>query len=217
MNKIPVIINNRDLLTWPRKMVEKIKTYDNVGDIIILDNGSTYKPLLDWYDTNPCTIIRGENLGHTGPWSSGLVNSLNSEYYVVTDGDMGLDNTPSNTLSYLQEKIDNFNMGKVGLGLEWRKIPENSKLYNHIQSYEKPRWDKSRIIDDLYLDIPIDTTFALYTHQHYFIGGASTTYPYVAEHFPWYFTQKELDNNYEFTYYIKNASNSSCYKTYFGL
>ena len=26
---IPIVINNRDLLTWPKTMLEKIKTLDN--------------------------------------------------------------------------------------------------------------------------------------------------------------------------------------------
>jgi hypothetical protein len=47
---ISVIINNRDLLTWTKAMVDKIKTLDNVGEIFILDNASTYKPLLEWYE-----------------------------------------------------------------------------------------------------------------------------------------------------------------------
>ena len=48
---IPIIINNRNLLTWPKAMVERISRYEGVGDIIIVDNGSTYEPLLDWYAT----------------------------------------------------------------------------------------------------------------------------------------------------------------------
>lgn len=40
--KIPIILNNRDLYTWPKAMVSKIVQYDNVGQIIIVDNGSTY-------------------------------------------------------------------------------------------------------------------------------------------------------------------------------
>ena len=55
---IPVIINNRNLFTWPKAMVERIKEYDGVGEIIIVDNDSTYPPLLEWYATNPCRIER---------------------------------------------------------------------------------------------------------------------------------------------------------------
>ena len=37
---ITVIINNRNLFTWVVEMVNKIKTYEGVGEIIIIDNGS---------------------------------------------------------------------------------------------------------------------------------------------------------------------------------
>lgn len=214
---IPVIINNRDLLTWPKKMVEKIKTYENVGEIIILDNASTYKPLLDWYNTNPCTIIRVENIGHTAPWVSGLIKSLNSDYYVVTDPDLGINDTPTNTLNYLVEKLEKFNLSKIGLGLEWELTPIESPYFEHIFNYEKKRVRNSRLEDNVYLDVAVDTVFALYKNKEYFIGGASTGGEYRAKHYPWYMTNEEREKNSEFMYYIKNASNSSSYKTFLGL
>ena len=51
---IPVIINNRNLLTWPKAMVRDLSKWEGIGDIYIVDNGSTYEPLLEWYATNPC-------------------------------------------------------------------------------------------------------------------------------------------------------------------
>jgi len=217
MFKIPVIINNRDLLTWPRKMVEKIKTYDNVGEIIIYDNNSTYEPLIEWYDTKPCTIVRGENIGHTGPWESGVVDKLNSEYYIVTDPDLGIDDTPTNTLNYLFDKLNKFNIPKIGLGLEWELTPAESPYFEHIINYEKKRFNNSRFIDNVYLDVLVDTVFALYKTKNYFIGGASTGGMYRAKHYPWYFTETDRNNDYEFMYYIKNANTSSSYKTFLGI
>lgn len=217
MEKIPVIINNRDLLTWPRKMVDKIKTYDNVGEIIIYDNGSTYKPLLDWYNTNPCTIIKGENLGHTAPWTSGLVKSLNTDYYVVSDPDLGIDNTPTNTLTYLFDKLNKHGLDKIGLCLDWESTPIESPYFNHVFNYEKKRIRNSIVDDNVFLNVVVDTIFALYRRQEYFIGGSSVGGDYTAKHYPWYFTEEERNRNKEFMYYIKNASNSCSYKTFLGL
>ena len=74
---IPVIINNRNLFTWPKAMVERIKEYDGVGEIIIVDNDSTYPPLLEWYATNPCRIERlNKNIGVAAPWISEVVSGL---------------------------------------------------------------------------------------------------------------------------------------------
>jgi glycosyltransferase involved in cell wall biosynthesis len=214
---IPVIINNRDLLTWPKAMVEKIQTYEGVGDVIIVDNGSTYPPLLDWYETNPCKIHKTTNLGHAGPWISGIVESLNCEHYIVTDSDLGLDNTPSDTLLYLLDKLKSLDLDKIGLGLDWKRVTEHSRYYNHMQGYEKNRWENSRIEQDIAIDVPTDTTFALYKFHHYYIGGASTIYPYTARHYPWEFTPEEYEKDEEFKYYIKNASHSCSYKSLLGL
>lgn len=215
--KIPVIINNRDLLTWPKEMVEKIKTYDNVGDIIILDNGSTYEPLLEWYETKPCDIVRVGNLGHKAPWNSGLISKLNPMYYVVSDSDLGLNHTPTDSLNYMVEKLETHRLDKIGFGLQFELTPFESPYFNHVITYERGRYRNSRYVDDLYLDADINTTFALYKKQNYFIGGSSTCGEYSAKHYPWYFTVEERENNEEFMYYIKNASSSSSYKTFLKL
>jgi hypothetical protein len=213
---IPVIINNRNLFTWVVEMVNKIKTYEGVGEIIIIDNGSDYPPLLEWYDTNPCTIHRAENIGHAAPWQV-LGDVITNNDYVITDADMGLLDTPSDTLLYLKDNMDSLGLDKIGLGLNWGIIKEDSLYYNHIQSYEKNRWDSAHT-NNIYTDIAIDTTFALYKKgTPYFVGGASTTYPYVARHYPWEFNQETYENNEEFKYYIKNANTSSSYKTYLNL
>ncbi len=211
MNNIPVIINNRDLFTWPKEMINKIKTFNKVGDIFIIDNGSTYEPLLEWYETKPCEIIRLDNIGHKAPWVCGLVNKLNKEYYIVTDPDLGLTDLPNDTLEILQNKLEiTPQLGKIGLGLKWEYIGDQSKYYNHLQTYEKSRWLKSRNVDDVFIDVAIDTTFALYNKKEYFIGGGSLSDPYRCYHYPWNFTNETLKNNDEFTYYLNNALNNVC-------
>ena len=75
--KIPVIINNRNLLTWPKAMVRDLSKWEGIGDIYIVDNGSTYEPLLDWYETKPCGVIYlNKNVGHQAPWLCGLVERV---------------------------------------------------------------------------------------------------------------------------------------------
>jgi hypothetical protein len=207
MDKIPVIINNRDLLTWPKAMVEKIKTYDNVGYIIIFDKGSTY----------PCHVYMEPNRGHTGAWDSGIVDNLGTNIYVITDSDLGLEKTPKDTLTFLYNNLIKHKINKIGLGLDWKITPSNSPYYSHIINYEKARWYSTRKEGNIYFDIAIDTTFALYNVNYYFIGGASVGLPYLAKHYPWYLTEKERNNNEEFMYYIKHASASSSYKTFLNL
>ena len=70
MAKIPVIITNFNLYTWPKAMVKKLKQMQDVGPILILDNGTTYAPTLEWYEqlkleANDVAVIRtGGNFGH---------------------------------------------------------------------------------------------------------------------------------------------------------
>jgi hypothetical protein len=212
--KIPVIINNRNFLTWPKAMVERIKEYDGVGEIIIVDNDSTYPPLLEWYATNPCRIERlNDNLGMGAPWVSEVVKQLNGAPYVLTDPDMGLEDTPDDTLLYLFDRLNSLQLDKVGLGLDWQIVEKKSPYYERLNVYEKSRWSNSPVIDGVYTEVQIDTTFALYNVDHYFIGGGSTTFPYVARHYPWEFSIEEARNNEEFMYYMDNATSASSYKT----
>jgi hypothetical protein len=212
--KISVIINNRNFLTWPKAMVERIKEYDGVGEIIIVDNDSTYPPLLEWYATNPCRIERlNDNLGMGAPWVSEVVKQLNGAPYVLTDPDMGLEDTPDDTLLYLFDKLNSLQLDKVGLGLDWQIVEKKSPYYERLNVYEKSRWSNSPVIDGVYTEVQIDTTFALYNVDHYFIGGGSTTFPYVARHYPWEFSIEEARNSEEFMYYMDNATSASSYKT----
>lgn len=212
--KIPVIINNRNFLTWPKAMVERIKEYDSVGEIIIVDNDSTYPPLLEWYATNPCRIERLDtNVGMGAPWVSGVVKELNGAPYVLTDPDLGLEETPNDTLLYLLDKLNTLQLDKVGLGLDWQIVEKKSPYYERLNLYEKSRWNKSPMKDGVYTEVQIDTTFALYNVDHYFIGGGSTTFPYVARHYPWEFSIEEARNSEEFMHYMNNATSASSYKT----
>jgi hypothetical protein len=212
--KIPVIINNRNFLTWPKAMVERIKEYDGVGEIIIVDNDSTYPPLLEWYATNPCRIERlNDNLGMGAPWASEIVKQLNGVPYILTDPDMGLEDTPDDTLLYLFDKLNTLQLDKVGLGLDWQIVEKKSPYYERLNVYEKNRWSNSPVIDGVHTEVQIDTTFALYNVDHYFIGGGSTTFPYVARHYPWEFSIEEARNSEEFMYYMDNATSASSYKT----
>lgn len=210
---IPVVINNRDLLSWPKAMVERISRYDDIGDIIIVDNASTYQPLLDWYKTNPCKVVYQTNLGMAAPWLCKTISDLKAEYYVVTDSDVGLEETPDDTLLYLKDKLTSMKeLEKVGLGLDWQRVEDKSPYYQRLNKYEKDRWEKSKVQNDVYVDVQVDTTFALYTRQWYFIGGGSTTFPYVARHYPWELSLEEARNNIEFKYYMDNATACSSYK-----
>lgn len=222
MSKIPVIINNKNLLDWPSRMAEIISTFDNVGEIIFLDNGSTYKPLLYWYDTCPYKVIYEANLGNVAPWIIALPEELESEYYVVTDPDLDLEGLPSDTLTVLKEKLDTHpQYDYIGLGLRNYNVPLDSPYHHMLQSWAERYWNPNSIIDGLLTEQIVDTTFAMYKKGRYYRGkSCATAPPYTARHIPWEITTTELRNlkqvNYEYYYYLKNATAISSYKAFVG-
>jgi hypothetical protein len=212
---VSVLIINRDLLTWPRAMVERIEKFDGLAEIIILDNGSTYAPLLDWYKSQPYRVIFADNLGHAGPWLPEINSQIGTDFYVVTDPDLDLEAVPLDCLVHLRTILARHpSLGKVGLGLEIDNVPQQSPYYQHVNGWERHLWQLP-LYDGQFRLAPVDTTFAIYNKtifNQYGIGGARTTHPYVAKHIPWMLT--ELPD--EFRYYLDRASASSSYKTFVG-
>lgn len=216
MEKVTVIINNRDLLEWPRKMCEKISTLIGVDQIIILDNGSTNRELLQWYKSCPHKVFFLDNIGHTAAWTSGILNHIPNNYYVVTDPDLDIDDIPEDTLlKMIKLHQDKVNLGKVGLSLRTEDVPSDSPYYLHVNTYEKKIQSILSENGDYY-EAPVDTTFALYDKRKlnsYEITGVRLPKPYEAKHNPWYLVDGH--NNIEFREYLKKADKKfSSYKKF---
>jgi len=63
--------------------------------VLWLDNASTYKPLLDFYESCPYEVVRlPKNHGHTAPWTF-LADVFATGPYVVTDPDLDLSEVPA--------------------------------------------------------------------------------------------------------------------------
>lgn len=218
--KIPVILNNRNLLTYPKKMLEFLIDFEDIGDIIIVDNDSTYEPLLEWYKTNPCEIIRTSNNGHLSPWIINLPNKLSNDFYVVTDSDLDLSITPKDALLFLKNKMLQYpKYCKIGLSLSNWQVPQTSPYHNFLKHWAQSNWSLSSVKDGLLLNQQIDTTFALYHKSRDYRGYNCATYtPYSVNHIPWEFTQEMIDDmknqNYEYYYYLINSNASSSYKQF---
>ena len=61
--EIPIIINNRNRYTFLKQLIDTLRK-DGYSNIIVLDNDSTYPPLLDYYNSCPAKVIfLKENLG----------------------------------------------------------------------------------------------------------------------------------------------------------
>ncbi len=99
-----VIMFNR--LTWPRELCKRLAKEG--CEVILIDNGSTYPPLLKWYKTKcPYKIHYLPNTyGHKSLWTSGIINEYNDEYYLVTDHDLDLSLVPNGFIKILRYALD---------------------------------------------------------------------------------------------------------------
>jgi hypothetical protein len=76
MSNIPVIIINRDRLTYLERLVGQflLLCYDN---LFVLDMDSSYLPLIEYYSTcKDFTLIMQENTGHKTLWDKGILRNL---------------------------------------------------------------------------------------------------------------------------------------------
>jgi hypothetical protein len=178
-----------------------------VERICLVDNASTYAPLLEWYDQSPHLVVRlEENLGHLAPWRSNVINThALGEAYVVTDPDVVPDRAcPLDALDHFGRLLDSFpDVVKVGFGLRIDNLPRRYRLRRAVQAWESQFW-VNPVRPGVYR-APIDTTFALYReHTPAAMEPALRTgWPYVARHLPWYADSKHPTD--EDSYYALHA------------
>jgi hypothetical protein len=212
---VPIYINNRDWLTWPRAMA---RYFDDVPgtQVVIVDNASTYPPLLDWYAADcPYPVVRlDDNMGPHAPWTSGAILPphvhlayFGTPYYVLTDPDLDLQGCPKDLIPRLIEGYERYpEVTKTGPSLEIDDLPNDSLTAAAVIPWERQFWARRR--DAQFFDAPIDTTFALYDIRVPCRGIClRSDRPYVARHMPWYLTRTNLSD--EHVHYIANATAGS--------
>jgi hypothetical protein len=208
---VPIYINNRDRLTTTRDLVQWLL---KVGeeDITIVDNASTYPPLLDYYQSLPSSIrvIKIENCGPTAVWDKGIFMERQHPY-IVTDSDIvPAEYCPSDLVPKLLQFMNEFGKygyKKIGPGIRIDNLPDEWPGKQKVLSWEKQFWEK-RVLGCGF-DAPIDTTFAIYPDGWSGPGDKALRldHPYLVEHKPWY--KWPLDEEEE--YYRAHAA--QCWST----
>lgn len=204
-NNVPVFINCRDRLDPLLQLVRWLES-ENLHNIILIDNNSSYKPLLDYYEKTPHKVYRlRDNMGQRAPWDSGLVSLLaNNIAYIVTDPDIIPLRKSHGAVRKLISVMNSYpKFNKVGLALKIDNIPAHYALKQKVIKWESAFWDKEVEKDVFIADV--DTTFAVYRPNTPYlirpalrIGGK-----YTAIHEPWY--QKSNNPTKDYAYYLKHA------------
>lgn len=210
--QIPIIINSFNQLSYLKSLISRLSEmgYNNIH---ILDNASTYPPLLEFYEQTEYPVYKlGENLGYKALWMSNIFDKFKHNYYVYTDPDViPVEECPDDFLKYFMEIMMRFPKAqKVGFSLRINDIPDFNINKNKIIKWEKKWWER-KIGEGLY-DAQIDTTFALY--RPFAFGEANfvelnirTDFPYQAAHLPWYLDPDNLPEEQRF--YLDNLSKST--------
>lgn len=214
---VPVYINNWNILTWVQKMCNYLEQVPNIA-IVIIDNNSTYQPLLDWYKCCNYEIIRlPENRGPYNGYNFVLkgeehVKKYGSDFFAFTDADIDLSLCPVDFMDMLQEGVKRHSK-KCGLSIEINDVPENSLSYDWV-TIEKQFWCNK--LDEFYYDSAVDTTFALYhkSHVNYTVRATRSDRPYTCRHLPWYFTSSSEFSKEEIYMYSQNPVKVGCGGTF---
>ena len=207
--EIPIIINNFNRLTTLRLLTETL-TACGYTNIYILDNASTYPPLLEYYKTCPFTVFHlNQNLGFKALWKSPLKKRFCNDYYIYTDSDViPSDYCPKDFIDYFFKELKKHPFArKIGFSLRIDNIPDSYIHKEEVINLEKQYYLKPAE-GGLYR-APIDTTFALYRprvglSRSRSVEAYRTAYPYQAEHLPWYNDSSNLSE--EEQYYISHCT-----------
>ncbi len=205
-DRFPILINCRDRLASLAELVAWLERADQ-GPICLIDNDSTYPPLLDYYERTPHEVVRlGRNVGPYAPWTSGIVaERFAGRPYVSTDPDIvPVEGCPLDALSFFHEVLERFpDHPKAGFGLKVDDLPGAYRFAAEVRDWERHFWAR-QLAPGLY-EAPIDTTFALYRPDVPFQIDVAirTGEPYLARHTAWYVDSDAPSE--EELYYLERA------------
>ena len=212
--EIPIVINNFNRLSFPLQLIRFLEDC-GFANIIILDNNSTYPPLLEFYRNTQHKVIRqSNNVGYLAFWKSGLYDRHRWNYFVYTDPDvLPVADCPRNFVEYFKSILDkSYGLDKVGFGIKIDDLPDSFSLKTKVVNHEKKFWEKE-VAPGVY-KAQIDTTFALYKPFSNLKFGETSTlaayrlaFPYVIRHLPWYADSQNLSE--EEIYYLQSSNSSS--------
>jgi len=176
-------------------MVEDLFRLNSSANISIIDNNSTYPPLLEWYSLikNDVKIIRnGANLG---PWTffySGHFSQVDSEVYVYSDADLELN--PKMPYNWQEILLDNLNRyeRKASLALRLDDVPDSYEFKEQIKDHQSICWyptDEANVFRAI-----TDMTFSMdkksngYRYESVRLSG-----DLACRHIPWYIDLSNMD------------------------
>lgn len=213
--QVPIIINNFNRLEMLVKLINALEErgYTN---IYILDNASTYPPLLEYYKSCKYEVVfLNKNVGYLALWQTDVYKRFYSGYYIYTDPDVVMvDDCPDDFVELMYNLLQKYPYCmKVGLSLKIDDLPDYYHEKAKVLEWEKQFWKYE--VENNVFEAPVDTTFALYRPfvkwgANSYIMQLRTGYPYQLHHLPWY---SDMNNLTEEELFYKNNSRTSTHWT----
>lgn len=210
---IPILLNNFNRLEPLQKLVLWLMSLDTPISIIILDNKSTFPPLISYYASlkdGPIQVIRmGFNSGRFGLLHY-FTKLKKYNKIVISDCDLvPYADTPKDILTHLSTLLDKYpEYNHVGVSLEIQDIPDTYPLKELVLAWEKKFWPPmAKEINAEAYEAGIDTTFGMWRSNSIISPLAPalrTKLPYRLQHIDWYLNPKDI--NLEYKYYISTCS-----------
>jgi hypothetical protein len=191
-------------------MAEKLAAEGH--EVVLLDNASTYQPLLDWYKTCPYRVVHaGANIGHVAPWYV-LRDEMATQPFVITDPDLDISGVPRDWPKMLQRAIDETGIPKAGFDLEILLDRPDYIDDRHGPRIERERerrpWKYDRVC--ALHDFKLDTSFSLHAPgTDYDLIGVRLGPPYIARHLPEWAIAGVTPVPPDVDYYFRNTGKST--------
>lgn len=217
---IPVVIVNFNQLKTLKELINFLIERE-FSKIYIVDNHSTYEPLLNYYEEikeRVEVILLAKNEGHMVFFENkNLFNRLGKgSFFILTDPDIIPNRKlPKNFMRILLKNLLKYDewVTKAGFALDILNIPDYYPAKNKVTAWEQRFW-QNEVEKNIFLT-RLDTTFALYKpisfeeyqkNDNHFkalrIGGNFTCH-----HMGWHIDYSNLTD--EQKYYRTHASDSS--------
>lgn len=185
--------------------------------ITLLDNDSTYPPILEFFEETDCKVIRLPNLGSRALWKAEKVPQ--DEFFVLSDPDLiPLEECPLDAIEYLKSELEyRWSFPKISLGLYLEDLPQDMPSLDWerslvgIPSEKFPIPAGRQIAPGLWGSLS-DTTFAVHRPgvNAFRFEAIRTDFPYQARHTSWYTTEPSQED----LYYLERAEAGPYYSSW---
>lgn len=193
-----------NLLVPLRAIVADLQAMDGIDHVRVVDNASTYPPLLDWYadGAGGAEVVRRDE--NRGPLAA-FQHVRNDDFFVVTDCDLDVSAVPRDACIRLREALErDAILKKAGLSLEIDDLPAGAE-FDRMREWEAKYWQTAH--SSGFWSADIDTTFAVYRPRSMWGGygpAVRADRPYTARHLPWYWDPAALTDEQQ--YYLGQQS-----------